>query len=100
MNVQYNYKPYKSPKKAIYFQSGNEYIFDKKTGYFGWSKILCEAIVIGETYDCYITRIYKSKVCDTTQSDYGKDILMPSGFHKSRLIEFLSVSGEQLILNI
>jgi hypothetical protein len=59
-----------------------------------------EGDVIGETYDCYITRIYKSKVCDTTQSDYGKDILMPSGFHKSRLIEFLSVSGEQLILNI
>ena len=100
MKVQYNYKPYKSPKKAIYFQSGNEYIFDKKTGYFGWSEIKCEAIVIGETDDSYIKEIIQSKGCDTTQPDYGKVILLPLGFHKSRLIEFLSMPGEQLRLEI
>lgn len=97
-NLIFNYKPYSIPKKALYSQTGNEYIVDKKTGYLGWSIIEKEAIVIGEDEIFFVTELKKHQVCDTTDSHYGKTVLLPIGFHKSRLIEWLPLPGDQLEL--
>jgi hypothetical protein len=98
MKVLYNYKPFPKPKKALYFQTGNNYIKDFKTGVLGWSREEKEVIVIGEDNTCYITELKKHIICDTTCPDYGKTVLLPIGFHKSRLIKWMQLPAEQLEL--
>lgn len=98
MRILYNYKPYDKPKKARYFQTGNEYGIDKVTGLLGWSKVEVETIVIGEDEHSYIEQLKEHRCCDTSEADYGEVVLLPCGFHKSRLLEWLKLSGQQLTL--
>ncbi|MBS1642734.1 MAG: hypothetical protein JST94_11890 [Bacteroidetes bacterium] len=96
MRVLYNYKPYEKPQKARYFQTGNEYGIDKVTGLLGWSKVEVETIVIGEDDTAYIEELKEFRCCDTTETNYGEVVLLPLGFHKSRLLEWLKLPGQQL----
>lgn len=98
MKVEYNFKPYKVPKKAIYYVNGNDYIKDPTTGLLGWSRIERESLVIGEDDLCFVTEIVRHINCDTSEPDYGKLCLLPMGFHKSRLIKWISSPGDQLEL--
>lgn len=93
MEVLYNYKPYDKPRKARYFQSGNEYDLKK-----GWSRVEIETIVIGEDEHSYIERLQEHTCCDTTEPNYGKVVLLPVGFHKTRLLEWIKLPGQQLTL--
>lgn len=93
MKVLYNYKPYDKARKARYFQSGNEY--DKKKG---WSRVEIETIVIGEDEHNYIEKLQEHACCDTTKPNYGDVVLLPLGFHKSRLLEWLKFPCQQLTL--
>lgn len=96
MRVLYNYKPYDKPKKARYFQTGNDYIKDSITGLLGWSKVEVETFVIGEDEDSYIEQLKEYRCCDTTEPDYGEVVQLTLGFHKSRLLKWLKLPGEQL----
>lgn len=98
MRILYNYKPYDKHKKARYFQTGNEYIKDSVTGLLGWSKVEVETTVIGEDDTAYIETLKEFKCCDTDEPDYGEVVLLPLGFHKSRLLEWLKLPGQQLAM--
>lgn len=98
MEVIFDYKPYPRPKKAKYYETGNDYILDPKTGLCGWSKIEKEALVIGETDDSFITVLKEHVNSDTWEKDYGETCLLPLGFHKSRLINWIPSIGDQLRL--
>lgn len=98
MEVLHNFKPYQKPKKAQYYQTGNDYIKDPATGLLGWSKIIVETLVIGENDMCYIEVLKEYRNCDTWDKDYGKISLLPLGFHKSRLIKWIPTTGQQLSL--
>lgn len=98
MEVKYNYKPYATPKTALYYETGNDYIKDPVTGLFGWSKVQREALIIGEDDTCFITELRKSRNCDAGDTDYGKVYLLPIGFHKSRFINWVKMQGQQLEL--
>lgn len=98
MKIENNFKPYSQPKKALYNQTGYEYILDPITGLFGWSQIQVEVQVIGEDDTCFITELKKYINCDTSDNDYGKTTLLPIGFHKSRFIKWIPVPGQQLLL--
>ena len=84
-----NYKPFNTPKKASYSKTGDEYIKDSDTGLMGWQQIEEEVTVIGEDDTCYIYKLQEHKLCDSDEPEYGKLVLLPIGFHKSRLIEWL-----------
>jgi hypothetical protein len=96
--VLYNFKPYSKPKKALYYQTGHEYIKDSTTGILGWSRIPVETIVIGENDTCYIEKLMEHECCNTDEPDYGEIVLLPHGFHKSRLLRWIDLPGEQLSL--
>lgn len=98
IEILFDYIAYPSPKKALLFQSGNEYVFDKNNGYSGWSKVEKVEIIIGESDTSYITELKEYRECDTNDSDYGKMKLLPLGYHKSRLLKWLHTPGEQLSL--
>lgn len=98
MKVEYNFKPYPEPKKALYYQTGNDYIKDPVTGLLGWSKVVVETVVIGEDDTSYVEHLKEYRNCDTCDRDYGKVSLLPIGFHKSRLIKWIPTSGQQLEL--
>lgn len=90
MRIIFNYKPFEKPKRAIYAHPGNDYINDVKTGLLGWSNIEKEVTVIGEDDTTYIEKLKEHLICDTNDPDYGETVLMPIGFHKSRLIRWVS----------
>lgn len=97
MEILHNYNPYPVPRRALLYQTGNEYILDKETGLSGWTKIEKEAIIIGEDDTCYITELKEHTVCDTTEADYGETKLLPLGYHKSRLIRWLDIAAERSV---
>ncbi len=72
--MMYNYKPYDKPLKARYNQYGGEYVVDEETGYYGWSQVEVETVVIGETEDTFVFKLIGP---------------IPIGFHKSRLVKWL-----------
>lgn len=98
MKVEYNFKRYEQSKKAMYYLTGHDYEIDPVTGLYGWSKIVKEAIVIGEDDTSYIEILKEDRNCDTWDKDYGTVSLLPLGFHKSRLIKWLPMPGRQLML--
>lgn len=98
MKVEYNFKPYSKPMKALYYQTGNDYVKDKLTGLFGWSRIIVETVVIGEDDTSYIEILKEYRNCDTWDKNYGEVSLLPLGFHKSRLIKWIPMTGLQLSL--
>ena len=98
MKTVHNYKPYTSPKKALYFQLGEEYVNDINTGFLGWKREEREAIVIGEDDTTYITSLKEYRVSDTSDPYYGQTVLLPMGFHKSYLVKWIPLYGEQLSL--
>lgn len=98
MNVEYNFKPYQKPKKALFCQTGTDYIKDPITGLLGWSEILLETQVIGEDDTRYIEYLKEYQNCDTWDKHYGEISLLPIGFHKSRLIKWIPTTGQQLSL--
>jgi hypothetical protein len=97
MKTLYDYKPYAQPQKAKYLHPVNEYINDSVTGGFRWATKEVETLVIGETDTSYIVQLKEYRECDSNESDYGQVVLLPLGFHKSRLVEF-SHLGVQLEL--
>lgn len=98
MKALFGYKPFLKPKKCLYYAEGGDFIKDDVTGLFGWSKIEKEAIIIGEDDTSFITKVKEYTVSDTTDPLYGKTVLLPLGFHKTRLIKWLCLPGEQLKL--
>jgi hypothetical protein len=98
MRVENNFVPYPLPKRALFYQTGNDYIKNTTTGLLGWSKIEIEVEVIGEDDTCFVTELKKHRISDTTDKDYGKIVLLPLGFHKSRLIKWIPIPGQQLLL--
>jgi hypothetical protein len=95
MEVEYNYRPYIIPKRAVYYASGNDYVKDPVTGLLGWSRIEREALVIGEDDTSFVTELKEHKNRDSWSVDYGKVCLLPLGFHKSRLKKWLPALGQQ-----
>lgn len=89
MKVEYNFKPYLQPKTALYHQTGNDYVKAPETGLIGWSKVVKEMIIIGETDDSYISYLKEYQNSNTRDKDYGNISLLPIGFHKSRLLKWL-----------
>ena len=80
--VRRNYVPYTVPKKMNFRVETGEY--DLNRG--GWVTKIEENVIIGETDDCYITRLLKSEGCDSWDKQwYGKKYVLPIGIHKSRL---------------
>lgn len=98
MKVECSFKTYSNPKKALYYQTGNEYVKNPVTGLFGWSRIAVETLVIGEDDTSYIYDLKEYKNCDTWDKNYGKTFVLPLGFHKSRLIKWIPIPGQQLFL--
>lgn len=98
MKVLNNFKRYRQPKKALYYQTGDEYVIDPETGIPGWSKVVVETVVIGEDDMCFIEYLKEHRNCDTWDKDYGKISLLPIGFHKSRLLKWIPMPGQQLLL--
>lgn len=98
MKILYNYRAFSKAKSAIYIETGNDYIKDATTGLHGWCRMEKNAIVIGEDDTCFITELREHTVCDTFHPDYGKKVLLPIGFHKSRLLNWLTLPGDQLQL--
>lgn len=96
MKVEYNYKPYLQPKRALFYQDC--YVKDPETGRLVWSKVVKEMIVIGEADTIYVECLKEYRNCDTWDKDYGKTSLLPIGFHKSRLIKWLPTPAQQLLL--
>jgi len=99
MTILYDYKPYSAPKKALYFQTGTNYVFDPNTGISGWERVEVETTVIGEDNQCYIEKLVEHTISDTTNPDYAKTVLLPIGFHKSRLLKWMPTYGQQLNIN-
>lgn len=98
MEILYNFKPYAMPKKALFKSGGGEYLKCDETGLLIFSMPIEEAIVIGEADDSFVCKLIESKVCDTNNKNYGKPCLLPIGFHKSRLVKWIPVPGQQLSL--
>lgn len=98
MRILYDYTPYDKPKMAAYNQTGDKYLFNKKEGYYHWESIQREAIVIGETEHCYVEQLIEHQICDTSEPDYGEIVLLPMGFHKSRLVKWKESPIDQLQL--
>jgi hypothetical protein len=89
MKTPDNYKPYPKPRTALFIQNGDNYVKDTKTGTYGWEKIEKEVMVIGEDDYFFITVLKEHRVCDTEDPEYGKIVLLPLGFHKSRFIKWI-----------
>jgi hypothetical protein len=98
MQILFNFKRYERPKKAILYSNGNNYIYNNKENCFGWEKIEKEETIIGEDETSYIIKLIKYKECDINDINYNKIVLLPVGYHKSRLIKFIHESGQQLLL--
>lgn len=96
MKVEYNYRSYINPKRAVYYESGNDYVKDPVTGLLGWSRIEREVLVIGEDDTSFVTELREHKSSDSWSVDYGKVCLLPLGFHKSRLKKWLLTPGKQM----
>ena len=80
MEILYNYKPYDHPKECIYYVTGEKYSLPE-----GWEKIKTKATVIGETELWFITRLMPT----TLNHPPHTKVVLPIGFHKSRLIKWL-----------
>jgi len=99
MKIKYNFKKYDKPRRALFYQTGNDYITDPTTGaLLGWSKKIVETTVIGEDDTSYVEILKEHINCDTSEEDYGKISLIPLGFHKSRLIKFIKTPGQQVLI--
>lgn len=84
MADNHQYMPYPEPKTLKFHITSN--VYDVKKG--GWIQNIKQYEVIGETKDLFITRIIKTVGCDRhDQANYGKEITVPIGIHKSRLIK-------------
>lgn len=86
------------PKKALFESGGGEYIKCDETGLLIFSMPIEEAIVIGENNDSFVYELIPTKVSDTNNKHYGKTCLLPLGFHKSRLVKWIPIPGQQLSL--
>lgn len=92
LKIVNDYVPYKAPVKLFFNISSN--IYDIKQG--GWVLNVEESLIIGETKDSYVTKLLKSVSCDTDDSHYGEEIIIPIGIHKSRLIK--TTPGQTMII--
>lgn len=76
---------YDSPKKGSFLVLSEQGEYNSK----GWVQVPVNDIIIGETDDCYVTRILDSKydewVGDEKKTVTGKICL---GYHKTRLIKW------------
>jgi|SRR5690606_12034951 len=97
MKALFGFKPYKQPKKCLFKADSGKPIIDKNNLY-SWSTIEKEAIIIGEDDTSFVYELKEYTVSDTTDPLYGKTVLLPLGFHKTRLIKWLCLPGEQLKL--
>lgn len=82
LEILYNYKPYDIPKIGLFS------IHKGTWGENGWIDEEKERNIIGETDDCFITRLIQSDI-----SEYGEDthlVLLPIGIHKSRFIRWVA----------
>lgn len=85
MKILYKFKPYAQPKVGIFKQDTNVYAPN------GWIKKEVTEQIIGETDDCYITRLAPY----TNKFDGPPTCLLPVGFHKTR---FVGWQSNQLVL--
>jgi len=76
---------YDSPKKGSFWVLSEQGEYNSK----GWVQVPVNAIIIGETDDCYVTRIldstYDERVGDAKKTVTGKILL---AYHKTRLIKW------------
>jgi hypothetical protein len=80
--------PYPKPKKGSFLIESDPAEYNEK----GWAQVPVSAIIIGETDDCYVTRIldyyYDEWVGDLKETVTGKICL---GYHKTRLIKWEAI---------
>jgi len=89
MQILYNYKPYAQPKPAIYNHDTNVYKLPD-----GWLMDQREATIIGETDDCYITRLQPSEHGEWINGEVVKfEYILPIGIHKSRFVRWVELQG-------
>lgn len=81
---------YKIAKKAIYLTVTDEYDINE-----GWLHEQREAMVVGETKDCYITEFKDTKIGYWDEmGKYETWLTMSIGFHKSRFIKWCTTQLE------
>jgi hypothetical protein len=78
---------YKNPLTGIFMSPGDEY--DIKNG--GWQDIPVKENIIGETDDCFVTKLTKLQYGEWIGEEVVQHYkIVPIGFHKSRLKKWLS----------
>ena len=86
MEILYNYKPYEVSKVGVFEVETGEYKLPGR-----WVKREEENIIIGETDDCYVTRLLESG-CGEWVGDgvVKREYILPIGLHKTRLIRWMA----------
>jgi len=80
MNVLYRFKQYNKPRTGK---------FEVETGVYlstGWKRDIVSEQIIGETDDSYVYKL----IPHSNSIDKEPDCLLPLGFHKTRLVEWVS----------
>lgn len=86
MKTLYGFKKYSFPKKAMFSVTTSEYNIQT-----GWIEKQVECIIIGETHDCYISKLIQSEHGIWVSKRVKKcEYILPIGYHKSRLIKWVN----------
>jgi len=86
MEVLYGFKKWEEPKFGIFNQDTNFYKLP-----VGWIQKEVQAKIIGETDDCFITRLQEGGHGEWVgKKVIQKSYILPLGFHKSRLVRWTS----------
>jgi len=89
MEVLYNYKAYPHPRKAIFSIDTNVY------GRNGWVHKDEEHTIIGEDFDCYVTKLLSSGHGEWVGEEViQRTYILPIGIHKSRLVKWVDTQLE------
>lgn len=76
----YNFVPFPVPKMARFKFMCRENLID----------VIQDVPIIGMDGERFVIRLQGHIVCDTSDPDYGKEILLPVGIHQSYFQQWLS----------